>query len=57
MDNTVKYLERATQLDPQNSYAFTLLGLEYLKMKEEGAKCLAAFQTATKIDPRNFTAW
>ena len=44
------------QVDPNFSYAYTLLGHEYV-MIEELEKALACYRNAVRIDPRHYNAW
>ena len=45
-----------SQVDPNFSYAYTLLGHEYV-MIEELEKALACYRNAVRIDPRHYNAW
>ncbi len=55
-ESAIMYLERAIQQSPHYVYAQTLLGLEYILIKDYD-KALTAFQSATSINPRHFNAW
>ena len=43
-------------MEPNFSYAYTLLGHEYV-MIEELEKALACYRNAVRIDPRHYNAW
>eukprot|EP00124_Ichthyophonus_hoferi_P002358 Ihof_evm3s157 gene=Ihof_evmTU3s157 len=51
-----KFFERAIQIDPEFTYAYTLLGHEYV-YNEDFDKALACFRTAIMMDPRHYNAW
>ncbi|KAL8636331.1 MAG: hypothetical protein Q9228_006263 [Teloschistes exilis] len=55
-DHAVKCFKRATQLNPNFTYAYTLQGYEHLA-NEECDKALTAFRTAVAIDNRHFNGW
>ena len=46
----------SSQASPRFAYAHTLLGHEYLILKDF-EKALSAFQTAVSLDPRHYNAW
>ena len=51
-----RFLQRAVQLDSDCTYAYTLLGHEYV-LTEEFEKGLVAFRTAARLNPRHYNAW
>lgn len=55
-DQAVKCFRRATQLDPQFAYAFTLQGHEYVA-NEEYDKALDAYRSGISADSRHYNAW
>lgn len=55
-DQAVKCFRRATQLDPQFAYAFTLQGHEYVA-NEEYDKALDAYRNGISADNRHYNAW
>lgn len=55
-DQAVKCFKRATQLDPQFAYAFTLQGHEYVA-NEEYDKALDAYRHGIAADNRHYNAW
>lgn len=55
-DQAVKFFERAVQLDPAFSYAYTLLGHEYVYI-EDFTRALSCFRSAVHKDPRHYNAW
>ena len=55
-DQAVKCFKRATQLDPQFAYAFTLQGHEHIA-NEEYDKALSAFRSAIAAENRHYNAW
>lgn len=52
----VRFLQRATQLDPSCAYAYTLQGHE-LSMLNRTEQALQAFRIALRLDPRMYNAW
>ncbi|KAB7495212.1 Cell division cycle protein 27-like protein [Armadillidium nasatum] len=52
----IKFFSRAIQVDPGFSYAYTLLGHEYLAT-EELDRALSCYRSAVRIDPRHYNAW
>ena len=44
------------QLSPRFPYAHTLLGHEYVMLKDF-EKAMSSFQTAVSLDPRHYNAW
>ncbi|KAL3272915.1 hypothetical protein HHI36_014374 [Cryptolaemus montrouzieri] len=55
-DSAIKFLQRAVQVDPNFTYAYTLLGHEYI-MTEELDKAMSCFRNAIRLDPRHYNAW
>ncbi|ESO09568.1 hypothetical protein HELRODRAFT_190557 [Helobdella robusta] len=55
-DVAIKFFQRAMQVDPNFTYAYTLLGHEYALI-EELDKAMAAFDNAIRINPRHYNAW
>ncbi|OJJ31023.1 hypothetical protein ASPWEDRAFT_54315 [Aspergillus wentii DTO 134E9] len=55
-DQALKCFKRATQLDPQFAYAFTLQGHEYVA-NEEYDKALDAYRHGISADNRHYNAW
>lgn len=55
-ETAVKFLQRAVQVDPDFTYAYTLLGHELISV-EEVDKGLASFRNAILVDPRHYNAW
>ena len=55
-DCAIKFLQRAIQLDPDFTYAYTLLGHEYV-LTEELDKGLSCFRTSIRLDSRHYNAW
>lgn len=55
-DQAIKCFRRATQLDPQFAYAFTLQGHEYVA-NEEYDKALDAYRHGISADTRHYNAW
>ncbi|KAI4237781.1 MAG: hypothetical protein LQ352_007919 [Teloschistes flavicans] len=55
-DQAVKCFKRATQLNPNFTYAYTLQGHEHMA-NEEFDKALTAFRTAIAVDNRHFNGW
>jgi len=55
-ENSIKFFNRAIQVDPNFAYAYTLLGHEYV-MIEELEKALSCFRAAVRVDPRHYNAW
>lgn len=54
-ETALKFFKRAVQLNPESSYAHTLLGHEY-SVAEETDKALTSFRSAIGLDPRNYVA-
>lgn len=55
-DQALKCFKRATQVDPQFAYAFTLQGHEYVA-NEEYDKALDAYRHGISADSRHYNAW
>ena len=55
-DVAVRYFQRAIQADPLFTYAYTLLGHEYVFV-DESDKALDAFRNAIRLDVRHYSAW
>jgi anaphase-promoting complex subunit 3 len=55
-EQALKCFRRATQLDPQFAYGFTLQGHEYIA-NEEFDKALDAYRCAIAADGRHYNAW
>lgn len=55
-DQALKCFKRATQLDSNFAYAFTLQGHEYVS-NEEHEKALEAYRRAISADSRHYNAW
>ncbi|KAJ5171835.1 20S cyclosome subunit (BimA/Nuc2/Cdc27) [Penicillium capsulatum] len=55
-DQALKCFKRATMLDPDFAYAFTLQGHEYAAT-EEYEKALDAYRLGIKADARHYNAW
>ena len=55
-DQALKCFRRATQINPQFAYGFTLQGHEYVA-NEEFEKALDAYRSAVGADGRHYNAW
>ncbi|XP_054168352.1 cell division cycle protein 27 homolog [Oppia nitens] len=55
-ETSIKFLQRAIQVDPDFAYAYTLLGHE-LAVTDEMDHAMSCFRNATRIDPRHYNAW
>ena len=55
-ETSIKFLQRAIQVEPDFAYAYTLLGHE-LAVTDEMDHALSCFRNATRIDPRHYNAW
>ena len=55
-DQALKCFKRATQLDSNFAYGFTLQGHEHVA-NEEYDKALDAYRSAINADPRHYNAW
>ena len=56
VEPAIKCFKRATQLDPQFAYGYTLQGHEYIE-NEEYDKALAAYRAAIAAESRHYNAW
>ena len=52
----MKFFQRAIQLDPDFSYAYTLCGHEYIS-NEDFDKAVTFFRNAIRTHDRHYTAW
>jgi anaphase-promoting complex subunit 3 len=52
----IQCFERAIQLDPYFTYAYTLIGHEYVAI-EEYVKAMSYYRHAIQISPRHYNAW
>ena len=55
-ESAIKMFQRAIQLDERFSYAYTLLGLEYMAI-DDLEKAQDAYNRATALNPRDYRAW
>jgi len=55
-ENSLKFFQRALQLDPSFTYAYTLAGHEYFG-NEDFDKGLQCYRQAMRLDPRHYNAW
>ena len=55
-DQALKCFKRATQLDPNFAYAFTLQGHEH-QSNEEHDKALVAYRSAIAVENRHYQGW
>jgi len=55
-DKAVIYFQRALKLDPRKSDAWTLLGHEFMELKNTAAATLS-YRKALEIDPHDYRAW
>ena len=55
-ENALKFFQRALQLDPTFTYAYTLAGHEYFA-NEDFEKGLQCYRQAMRLDPRHYNAW
>ena len=55
-ETAIKFLQRAIQIDPCFTYAYTLLGHEYT-ITEDYDKAMSAFRNAIRVDSRHYNAW
>ncbi|RKP37974.1 hypothetical protein BJ085DRAFT_24277, partial [Dimargaris cristalligena] len=49
--------ERASQLDSQFVYAYTLAGHEHIAYQQDWTQAQQCFRTALRLDPRHYNAW
>ena len=52
----IKFFQRAFQLDPHFTYAYTLIGHEYVS-NDQFEKAVDCFRKAIRIDARHYPAW
>lgn len=55
--NAIRSFKKASELDPSNAYILFLLGKEKMAREPNSKKTLALFQTATRLEPRQWRAW
>lgn len=55
-ENALKFFQRALQLDPTFTYAYTLAGHEYFA-NEDFEKGLQCYRQAMRLDCRHYNAW
>lgn len=55
-ENALRFFQRALQVDPTFTYAYTLAGHEYAA-NEDFEKGLSCYQNAIRLDPRHYNAW
>ena len=55
-ENSLKFFQRALQLDPSFTYAYTLAGHDYFA-NEDFEKGLQCYRNAMRLDPRHYNAW
>ena len=55
-ENALRFFQRALQIDPTFTYAYTLAGHEYAA-NEDFEKGLSCYQNAVRLDPRHYNAW
>ena len=55
-ETALRFFNRATQVEPNFTYAYTLAGHEYLA-NEDFQRGLEAYRTALRLDPRHYNAW
>jgi hypothetical protein len=55
-ETALRFFQRALQLDPHFTYAYTLCGHEYV-CNEDFDKAVACFRYAIRIDERHYNAW
>jgi len=55
-ENSLRFFQRALQLNPNFPYAYTLSGHEYFA-NEDFEKGLNCYRNATRTDPRHYNAW
>ena len=56
VEPAIKCFKRATQLDPQFAYGYTLQGHEHIE-NEEYDKALSAYRAAIAAESRHYNAW
>lgn len=52
----IKFFQRAFQIDPSFTYAYTLIGHEYVS-NDQFDKAAECFRNAIRIDDRHYNAW
>ena len=55
-DTAIKFFQRAVQVNPSFTYAYTLLGHEYV-LTEELDRAMSCFRQAVRTDSRHYNAW
>ena len=55
-DTAIKFFQRAVQVNPTFTYAYTLLGHEYV-LTEELDRAMSCFRQAVRTDSRHYNAW
>ena len=55
-DLALKFFQRAIQLDPRFTYAYTLSGHEY-QSNEDFDKAIECYRHAVRVDDRHYNAW
>ena len=55
-DTAIKFFQRAVQVNPPFTYAYTLLGHEYV-LTEELDRAMSCFRQAVRTDSRHYNAW
>lgn len=55
-ETALRFFQRALQIDPHFTYAYTLCGHEYFA-NEDFDKSLAYYRNAITQDPRHYNAW
>lgn len=55
-ETALRFFQRALQIDPHFTYAYTLCGHEYFA-NEDFDKSLAYYRHAITQDPRHYNAW
>ncbi len=55
-ENALRFFQRALQVAPGFTYAYTLAGHEYAAA-EDFEKALTCYQHAVRLDPRHYNAW
>ena len=55
-DNALKSFQRALQLEPTFTYAYTLAGHEYFA-NEDFDQSMSCYRNAIRMDPRHYNAW
>lgn len=55
-ENALRFFQRALQVAPGFTYAYTLAGHEYAAA-DDFEKALTCYQHAVRLDPRHYNAW